>query len=93
MCIHTESILLIFIALIDLFSQVMKLPPVLQLAGVLLTAKFAFAPIDGVSVLKLMEKGLPKEHLALISVCMTPVSLVLPMVVARFVRLSTFTSS
>lgn len=47
------------------------------------TSKVAFAATDGVSSLKLLEKGLPKEHMAVIIVGLTPISIFLPAVTSH----------
>ena len=48
------------------------------------TSKVAFAATDGVSSLKLLEKGLPKEHMAVIIVGLTPISIFLPAVTSQY---------
>ena len=54
---------------------VLKLPAVRSMALVLLTAKAALGVFDAVVPLRLVEVGVPKEHLAMIASSMFPVML------------------
>eukprot|EP00743_Colponemidia_sp_Colp-15_P002687 GILK01002912.1.p1 GENE.GILK01002912.1~~GILK01002912.1.p1 ORF type:complete len:531 (+),score=102.87 GILK01002912.1:42-1634(+) len=53
-------------------GSVLKLTHVKSLMVVLLTARIAFAASDSVSVLKLMEKGLPEEYIGMLAVIQFP---------------------
>ena len=62
--------------------DVLNLEAVRRLLLIMSTWKMGFAAGDAISALKLMEHGLPKEHMATISAMMTPVMMLLPMVVS-----------
>eukprot|EP00756_Hemistasia_phaeocysticola_P054738 Hpha_TRINITY_DN30648_c0_g1::TRINITY_DN30648_c0_g1_i1::g.18215::m.18215/K03372/ACATN, SLC33A1; MFS transporter, PAT family, solute carrier family 33 (acetyl-CoA transportor), member 1 len=55
-----------------------KLPSVRRLLLLLLVWKAPFAPADVISGLKLQEKGMPKEHIALMATSIVPVTLLMP---------------
>ena len=50
----------------------------------LFALKFSFAAADGITGLKLIEKGVPKEKLAFFSLALLPVQLLLPVILARY---------
>jgi len=54
---------------------VLQLPAVRSLALVLLTVKAPLAAFDALAPLELMSKGVPKEHLAALSMIMLPISM------------------
>ena len=56
--------------------EVLNLPAVRRLVLVMFTWKVGFAAADSVAALKLMEFGLPKEHMATIATMITPVAMV-----------------
>ncbi|KAF0698271.1 Aste57867_11102 [Aphanomyces stellatus] len=60
---------------------VIQLPSVLALTAVQLTVKVAFAATDAVSSLKLVEYGVQKEKLALLTPILVPLGLVLPVLI------------
>ncbi|RHZ13520.1 hypothetical protein DYB37_009725 [Aphanomyces astaci] len=62
---------------------VMQLPSVLALTIVQLTCKMAFAATDSVSSLKLVEYGVQKEKLALLSPVLVPLGLLLPVLISN----------
>ena len=64
--------------------SVLQKPAVRSLCVVLLTSKVGFAAADALSALKLQERGLKKEGLALMGVLVTPVALLVPAVVAKY---------
>jgi len=64
--------------------RVITLPSVKLLAMVLLVSRIAFAAVDNVAHLKLLEKGLPKEQLALFAVASIPFGILCPIVVNKF---------
>ena len=43
--------------------------------------QIAFAASDSVTGLKLMEAGLPREHIALIAIPMVPLQIILPWII------------
>ena len=62
--------------------QVIQLPAVRSIALVLLTCRAALAVFDGVTPLRLVEAGVPKEHLALMSSALFPIGLAAQMYVS-----------
>eukprot|EP00041_Stephanoeca_diplocostata_P011687 m.193317 g.193317 ORF g.193317 m.193317 type:complete len:553 (+) comp18631_c1_seq1:103-1761(+) len=65
-------------------AQISQLTCVKELIIVLLTWKFSAGIADNVTVLKIQEIGMPKEHAATLSLLQTPVQIVIPMVVAKY---------
>ena len=63
---------------------VLKLDLVKDFALVLLTWKIAFAANDAMSGLKLIEMGMPKEHVAYISSIMAPAMIIVTAAIARY---------
>jgi len=71
----------------DTYKQlwsVLQLPAVQSLCIVLLTCKMGSASADSISGLKIVEYGLPKESLALMSTVLIPVGILLPMVISKY---------
>ncbi|EKX43642.1 hypothetical protein GUITHDRAFT_110438 [Guillardia theta CCMP2712] len=64
--------------------RVVKQPAVRRLGSVLLLSKVAFAAADAVTGLKLQEKGVKKETMALLGVAVTPIALFLPAAVSKY---------
>lgn len=64
--------------------KILKLKPVLRFALVLLTAKASFAACDSITTLKLVEFGIPKDKIALLSIPLIPLQLVLPFIISRY---------
>lgn len=64
--------------------DILRLPVVRTLASITLTRALAFSAAETLTQLKLLDRGIPKQHLAIISACMTPVSLAMPLVSARW---------
>ena len=64
--------------------SIAKLPSVVKLSLVLLTRAVAFSAAETLTQLKLLEKGVPKQHMATLSALMTPVSVFLPVYVSRW---------
>lgn len=58
----------------------------MTLTAVLLTCRMGFAATDAVGPLKLVEYGLPKEKLALLSPVLIPLGIVLPLILSKFSR-------
>lgn len=46
--------------------------------------QIGFSSTDSVMALKLVEAGIPKEHLGLIAVPLIPVQVALPLVIAKY---------
>ncbi|CAH0382597.1 unnamed protein product [Bemisia tabaci] len=66
-----------------LLQKIISLPNVKLLAFILLTAKIAYSASDGVTALKLIENGVPKEKFALMAMPLVPLQIVLPLFIAR----------
>lgn len=64
--------------------RILKLKPVQQLGLILLTCRLAFSCADNITVLKLIEKGFPKETMAMLVVFMFPFDLLFPIFVGRW---------
>ncbi|XP_078695620.1 acetyl-coenzyme A transporter 1-like [Branchiostoma floridae x Branchiostoma belcheri] len=64
--------------------DVVRLPAVKAYAIILLTHKIGFAAADAVTGLKLIEKGVHRENLALLAVPLTPIQILLPLVISRY---------
>ena len=50
----------------------------------ILTCKVAFAAVDSVLSLKILDAGVPKEKLALLAVPLTPIQIIMPIFLAPF---------
>jgi len=46
--------------------------------------QIGFAAADTVTGLKLLEEGVPKEHLAMMAVPMVPIDIILPVVITKY---------
>ncbi|GLE10120.1 hypothetical protein PINS_up022115 [Pythium insidiosum] len=81
---HEEK-LTIFETYRQMYS-VMRLPSVISLSVVLLTSKIGFAAAEGVASLKLVEYGLKKEKLALLTPILVPLGIVIPVFLGRRIK-------
>eukprot|EP00474_Spongospora_subterranea_P009617 CRZ10075.1 hypothetical protein [Spongospora subterranea] len=66
--------------------DVIQLPAMRSLLVILLTAKLAFSGADNVTILKLVEKGFPREAMALMVFLSFPFDILLPILVSRWAR-------
>lgn len=64
--------------------SILRLPAVLKLSAVLLTRFVAFSASETLTTLKLLEKGVPKTHIATMSALMTPINLAMPMLTRKW---------
>jgi PAT family acetyl-CoA transporter-like MFS transporter 1 len=64
--------------------KIIKLKPVMKFALIILTVKISFAAVDGITTLKLVEYGIPKDKIALLSIPLTPVQILLPFIISKF---------
>ena len=74
-------------SLLDLYRQiydVLCLRSIRWLVLVLLTSRLAFVAADNISVLKMTEKGFPKEHMAAMVFFLFPFELIFPIMVGRW---------
>eukprot|EP00953_Heterococcus_sp_UTEX-ZZ885_P015306 8621-Heterococcus_DN1.PRE.1 len=72
--------------LLETYKQLLRcirLPSVRGLCAVLLTCKVAFAVTDAATSLKLVEYGMPKEELALMSPVLVALGMVIPLAVGK----------
>ena len=76
----TVSPLLVYKQSLDMLRR----PVIRDYFIVILTSRIAFAGVDALTGLKLVEAGVPKENLGLLAVPVIPVQIVLPIVVARY---------
>lgn len=63
---------------------VLKLDCVKQWVVIVLTCKMAFAAVDSVAGLKLLDQGVPKEKMAMLAIPLTPVQIILPAILAPY---------
>ncbi|OQS02747.1 acetyl-coenzyme A transporter [Thraustotheca clavata] len=66
--------------------SVLRLPSVLSLTAILLTCKVAFAATDAVSPLKLVEYGLKKEKMAMLTPILVPLGILLPVYLSQKIK-------
>lgn len=64
--------------------RILQLKPVRQLVLLLITCRVAFSCADNITVLKLLEKGFPRENMALMAVLMFPFDLIVPVWIGRW---------
>lgn len=67
-----------------LLWKIVKLKPVMKFSLVLLTAKASFAACDAITTLKLIDYGIPKDKIAVLSVPLVPLQILLPFVISRY---------
>ncbi|XP_074154159.1 acetyl-coenzyme A transporter 1 [Sminthopsis crassicaudata] len=67
-----------------LLFTIIKMPAVMTFCIMILTAKIGFSAADAVTGLKLVEEGVPKEHLALLAVPMVPLQIILPLIISKY---------
>ena len=63
--------------------SIARLPPVRTLALFLILNRIGFAATDSLTALEMMKRGVSKTTLATISACITPISIVMPVVVGH----------
>ncbi|KAJ6648485.1 Acetyl-coenzyme A transporter 1 [Pseudolycoriella hygida] len=64
--------------------KILKLKPIIRLSLIFLTAKVSFAACDAITTLKLIEYGVPKDKVALLSIPLVPLEVLLPFFISRF---------
>ncbi|XP_050521728.1 acetyl-coenzyme A transporter 1-like isoform X2 [Daktulosphaira vitifoliae] len=67
-----------------LLGDIMRLPSVKSLSIILLTAKVGFSAVDAVSSLKIIDKGVPKDDLAMIGLLIIPLQIILPVLISKY---------
>ncbi|XP_025208442.1 acetyl-coenzyme A transporter 1-like isoform X1 [Melanaphis sacchari] len=68
----------------SLLWDILKLPNIQLLAISLLTAKIGFAATDSVSILRLIDAGVPKDNIMVIHTTMFAVKIILPLIIAKY---------
>jgi MFS transporter, PAT family, solute carrier family 33 (acetyl-CoA transportor), member 1 len=66
--------------------SVLRLPSVISFSVILLTCKIGFAAAESVASLKLVEYGLKKEKLALLSPILIPLGIIIPVFLGRRIK-------
>ncbi|CAL2031087.1 unnamed protein product [Caenorhabditis brenneri] len=64
--------------------KILRLKPTHWMVAILLTGKLAFAASDGMTSLKLIDMGIPKDRLASIGVFLTPMQILLPWMIGKW---------
>lgn len=64
--------------------KVLRLPAVRSMAFVLLTIKIAFAAVDSMTGIELLERGVKKDTLALLAIPLTPLEILLPFFISKY---------
>lgn len=64
--------------------KIFTLKPVLRLSLIFVTAKASFAACDEITKLKLVDYGMPKDKIALLSLPLIPLQIVLPFIISKF---------
>ena len=60
-------------------SAIVRLPSVIKLSCILMTRAIAFSAAETLTQLKLLERGVPKQHMATLSACISPINILLPL--------------
>ena len=63
---------------------IIRLPSVIKLSVVLMTRAIAFSATETLTQLKLLECGVPKQHMATISACISPINILLPLFLTKW---------
>ncbi|CAM9562794.1 unnamed protein product [Hapterophycus canaliculatus] len=74
------------LGLVDTYKQLYKcvrLPSVQSLASILMTCRMAFAVTDAATSLKLVEYGMPKEEIAMLSPILVTLGMIMPVAIGR----------
>lgn len=64
--------------------KILRLRPMLYILVILLTGKFPFAATDGITGLKLISMGIPKNRLASFGLFLTPIQIMLPWMIGKW---------
>lgn len=64
--------------------NILKLKPVIRITIFFLTVKASFGAIDSVTLLKLVDYGVPKDKIALLAIPLLPIQIILSFVISRF---------
>ena len=75
------------LGIVDTYKMLIKiitLPLMPVTVAFLLTSKVGFSAADAVTGLKLIERGVPKDKLAMLAVPLIPLQIVLPWIISRY---------
>merc|ERR1719391_183884 len=64
--------------------KICRLPLMAPFVAFLLTAKVGFSAAESVTSLKLIERGVPKDKLAMLAIPMIPLNIALPWVISKY---------
>ncbi|RCN47054.1 Acetyl-coenzyme A transporter 1 family protein [Ancylostoma caninum] len=64
--------------------KILRLKPMLWMLVILLTGKIAFSATDGITGLKLIGMGIPKDRLASFGLFLTPLQIMLPWMIGKW---------
>jgi len=64
--------------------KIVTLPLMPAMVAFLLTSKVGFSAADSVTSLKLIERGVPKDKLAMLAIPMIPLNIALPWVISKY---------
>ncbi|CAI4228269.1 unnamed protein product [Auanema sp. JU1783] len=64
--------------------KILLLKPMMTMVFILLTGKIAFAATDGITSLKLIGMGIPKDRLASFGLFLTPMQILLPWLIGKW---------
>lgn len=67
-----------------ILGAILMKKPVLLYIAISLTSKIAFSATDKITVLKFIEKGVPKENLAFMAAALIPINIMLPLLISKF---------
>jgi PAT family acetyl-CoA transporter-like MFS transporter 1 len=64
--------------------RILKLKPVQKLVFILFTARLAFVCIDNITILKLTERGFPRETMAVLVFILFPFEMIFPILITNY---------
>jgi hypothetical protein len=64
--------------------SVLRLPCIRDVSAVLLTRNAAFAAAESLTQLRLLDKGIPKQHMATVLALISPLNMMVPMLAAKW---------
>lgn len=64
--------------------RVLKMKPIILLGCLLFSTYAVFAPSDSIAILKLIDHGVPKDKIAMLSVPIFPLQIFVPLLVRRY---------
>lgn len=64
--------------------SVLRLPCIRKVSAVLLTRNAAFAAAESLTQLRLLDKGIPKQHMATVLALISPLNMMVPVLAAKW---------